>query len=323
MTGGIGEKEATELLACEGAELFELLTRAGQAKLRHSGAAVDPCAIVNAKSGNCGQDCAFCAQSSRSKATIARYGLRPASELFEAAQKAAIAGAARFSIVTSGRTIRSDIELSSIAEVVARIAAELSVTPCASLGLLDEHALGKLREAGLTRYHHNLETAESFYGRICTTRSWRQSIVTIEAAKKTGLSICCGGIFGMGERRSQRVELLASIRDLDVESVPLNFLHPIDGTPLEGHHELTPLDCLKVVAVARLMMPKREVRICGGREHNLRDLQSWLLVSGADGIMIGGYLTTSGRTIADDLQMIADAGLTITSHPHNERYVET
>lgn len=323
MTEGIGEREAYELLVCEGAELFELLARAGQTKLEHRGPIVDPCAIVNAKSGMCGQDCAFCAQSSRSHATIERYGLSPASELFEAAQNAATAGAARFSIVTSGRTIRSETELRSIAEVVARIATELPATPCASLGLLDDHAMGLLHQAGLTRYHHNLETAESFFDKICTTRSWRQSITTIEAAKKIGLSMCCGGIFGMGERRKQRIELLASIRDLDVESVPLNFLHPIDGTPLEGHHDLTPLDCLKVVAVARLMMPEREVRICGGREHNLRDLQSWLLLAGADGIMIGGYLTTSGRTIADDLQMILDTGLTLTSRPRGERHVGT
>ena len=313
MTSGISVAEARYLLDVEGPELYELLSRAGQTKLRHRGDSVDPCAIVNAKSGNCSQNCAFCAQSSRSEAAIERYGLLPAEALFDAARAAAEAGAARFSIVTSGRTVRTPAELRTIAQVIERIARELPVTPCASLGLLDAEALVRLRDAGLTRYHHNLESAESFWPSICTTRSWRRSLDTNTTAKELGLSVCCGGIFGLGESRTQRIELLEAIRDLEADSAPLNFLHPIPGTPLEGLRELTPLDCLKVVAVARLMMPEREVRICGGREHNLRDLQSWLLLAGADGIMVGGYLTTRGRTIADDLQMIRDAGLRLTS----------
>lgn len=320
---GITTREANELLQCEGSELLELLARAGRTKLEERGHLIDPCAIVNAKSGHCGQDCAFCAQSSRSKADIERYGLRPASELFAAAREAAEAGASRFSIVTSGRALASGAELRNIASVIERIAHELPLAPCASLGLLDGSALCTLSDAGLSRYHHNLEAAESFFPTICTTRSWCQSITTIEAAKKAGLTICCGGIFGLGELPGQRVELLESIRSLDVDSVPLNFLHPIAGTPLEGRCDLTPLDCLKVVAVARLMFPDREVRICGGREYNLRDLQSWILLAGIDGIMIGGYLTTGGRTIADDLAMIEDGGFFLTSRKQRDRDVRS
>lgn len=311
MTEGISPTEALELLRCQGAELVEFLGRAGATRRRHRGDEVDPCAIVNAKSGNCSQDCAFCAQSSRSTAPIERYPLRSAELLLEAGRAAGAAGAARFSVVTSGRAIRRDAELEVLAQVIRGTVEELGIEACASLGLLDEAALERLHEAGATRYHHNLEAAESFFPQICSTRSWRDSLETIAAARRLGFEVCCGGIFGLGESPDQRIELLETLRQLEVESVPLNFLHPIDGTPLAGQDDLSPMDCLKLVAVARLMMPTREVRVCGGREHNLRELQSWILLAGADGIMVGGYLTTGGRTVADDLRMIEDAGLTI------------
>ncbi len=315
MTVGISTTEALQLLTCEGAESFELFARAAATRLRHRGREVDPCAIVNAKSGNCGQDCAFCAQSSRSTAPIEKYSLLDADQLYQAGVEAAEAGAARFSIVTSGRAVHRKEELEVVAEVMRRVTRELPINACASLGLVDIDALRRLADAGMTRYHHNLETAESFFSKICTTREWRASLDTIEAAKELGLELCVGGIFGLGEDLEQRVELLDSIRALEADSAPLNFLHPIPGTPLGALTELTPLDCVKLIAVARLMMPEREIRVCGGREHNLRDLQSWVLMAGADGIMVGGYLTTGGRTVADDLQMIHDAGFTSSRVP--------
>lgn len=311
MRAGIDAAEALSLLRGGVADTLALVARAGAARVRDRGLLVDPCAIVNAKSGDCGQDCAFCAQSSRSTAAIEKYPLLDGGRLYAAAAVAADLGANRFSVVTSGRAVRRPAELAVIADLFRRIGRELPVTACASLGLLEREALARLVDAGMTRYHHNLECAESFFARICSTREWRASLDTIEAARSLGLELCVGGIFGLGESVEQRVELLEAIRATGAESAPLNFLHPIPGTPLAGVADLTPLDCVKIVAVARLMMPDREVRVCGGREHNLRDLQAFLLAAGADGLMVGGYLTTRGRTVADDLQMIADAGFAV------------
>ncbi len=309
MSEGVSVREALELLDCQGEELAELWARATRVRSRYRGRAVDPCAIINAKSGHCGENCAFCAQSARSRAVIEKYPLRTLESLWAEARSLAEAGARRVSLVTSGRVVRPGAELDLLAIVVQRMTMELEVDACASLGLLETGGLQALREAGLSRYHHNLETAESYFPQVCTSRSWRESVDTVEAAQSLGLEVCCGGIFGLGESLAQRVELLETIRQLDVACVPINFLHPIEGTPLAGHRELEPLDCLKLVAVARLMMPQKEVRLCGGREHNLRDLQSWVFLAGADGIMVGGYLTTAGRTMADDLRMVRDAGL--------------
>jgi len=304
----VGRTEALELLVVKGAELYELLARAGKARLRSRGTALNACAIVNAKSGHCSQDCAFCSQSSRSEAAIERYSLIAPERIVDAARQAAEAGACRLGIVTSGRAVRGDSDLEVLAEAVRRIDRELPIDPCASLGIVGTEELERLRDAGLCRYHHNLETAESFWPSICSTRPWQESVRTVEEARALGLPVCSGGIFGLGETLGQRVELLEAIAGLDVDSVPLNFFHPIPGTPLEALAELSPLDCVRIVAVARLMMPEREIRVCGGREHNLRDLQSWILLAGADGVMVGGYLTTRGRQIADDVRMFLDAG---------------
>ncbi len=306
---GISTGEARSLLHCRGPELYELLARAGRLTRERRGTRVHLCAIVNARSGDCDQDCAFCSQSKRSQADIAHYGLMDERQIVAAGREAADFGAHRFSVVTSGGAVRRDDHLDRICGALAEVRATTRVETCASLGLVDPEGLARLRDSGVTRYHHNLETAESHWERICTTRPWSDSLVTIRAAQEAGMELCVGGIFGLGESTDQRVELLESIRGLDVESVPINFLHPIGGTPLAQLAELTPLDCLKIIAVARLMMPDSEIRICGGREHNLRDLQSWILLAGVDGIMIGNYLTTAGRTVSDDLQMIRDVGL--------------
>ncbi|MBN1772250.1 MAG: biotin synthase BioB [Deltaproteobacteria bacterium] len=305
---GIGKREAVELLELEGPAVLELLARANRVRHERRGDVVALCSIVNARSGNCGEDCAFCAQSGRARTRIDRYPLLPAERIVAAARVAARHGAACFSIVTSGRR-PGRRELAGVARAVERIAHELPVRPSASLGLLDVADLRALRDAGLRCYHHNLETAESHFARICSTRRWSDGLRPIEAARRVGLSTCCGGILGLGESRAQRVELLAALRDLGVDSVPLNFLHAIPGTRLEREPPLPPLEALKAVAVARLMLPDRELRVCGGRGHVLRDLQSWIFAAGADGVMVGGYLTTAGRPVAVDLRMIRDAGL--------------
>ncbi len=308
---GINTTEALEALELEGGETYQLFARAHAVRLQHRGLSVNLCSVVNAKSGLCGEDCKFCAQSAHNDATIDCYPLIGTDEMVRAAQVAGEHRAARFGIVTSGLALEEEPEIDAVSSAINRIADGKRIHPCASLGNVSEEVLRRLKEAGLTRYHCNLETAESYYKEICSTRSWSESVDTIRAAKSLGLATCSGGLFGLGESLEQRVELLDQIRELDVDSVPLNFYHPIPGTPSAEQSSIDALACLRVVAVARLMMPEKEIRVCGGREYNLRDLQSWLLLCGADGLMVGGYLTTSGRNVADDLKMIDDAGFTV------------
>jgi biotin synthase len=294
-------------------DFHALLARAGEVRRRHSGNRVSACSIINARCGNCPEDCSFCAQSRRSSATIEKYPLVDEETMIRASAQAALDGASHFSVVTSGRAVNAERDLAAIAGAIGRIAEGGAIRPCASLGTLDESALRRLRNAGMTRYHHNLETARSFFPNICTTKDYDDKLRTVAAAKAVGLEVCCGGIFGLGESRAQRVEMLATIRDLDIDSVPINFLVPIPGTPLERQADLSPRECLKIIAVARLMMPGTSIRLCGGREPNLRDLQSWIFAAGADALMIGGYLVTGGRPVDLDRCMIADAGMELAS----------
>jgi len=303
--------EAVRLLASEGREMYALFARANAVRLEHTGKAVRLCGVLNAKSGMCPEDCKFCPQSVRSSSDVACYPLVSEDEMVAAACTAADNRSSRFGIVTSGEAVEDEGDVRTIAGAVSRISKELDIHPCASLGTVTREVLAELKAAGLTRYHCNLETAKSFFGEICTTHDWSDAAETIRAAKSLGMSTCSGGIFGVGESLAQRAELLYEVRELDPDSVPLNFLNPIPGTPLEDAPPIFALECLKVVAVARLMMPRKTIRICGGRERNLRDLQSWALIAGADGLMVGGYLTTRGRRVEDDLQMIADAGFEV------------
>ncbi|MCP4601313.1 MAG: biotin synthase BioB [Proteobacteria bacterium] len=307
----IDRLEAIAMLECRGPDIYELISRANTARIEHKGLKVRLCGVINAKSGLCTEDCKFCAQSEHNDSVIDCYSLIDAKKMTDAARTAEQNLASRIGIVTSGLAVQDKGEVKKVANAVEQIASDLSILPCASLGKVSKETLECLKDAGLTRYHCNLETAESFFSEICTTRDWSEAADTIRTAKQIGLATCCGGLFGLGESLSQRVELLEEIRDLDVDSVPLNFFHPVQGNRLEDVPQLTPLECLKVIAVARLMMPDREIRVCGGREHNLRDLQSWILISGADGLMVGGYLTTAGRNVKDDLKMVADAGFVL------------
>jgi len=308
---GIDTKEALELIALEGKAVYALLARANTVRLETRGMTVRLCGVLNAKSGNCTEDCKFCAQSAHNEANIDCYSLMSADRMVAAASRCQENRAGRFGIVTAGVATENPAEVVQIEKAVHTISRELKIKPCASLGKISKETLVRLKEAGLTRYHCNLETAESFFQNICTTRPWQEAVNTVKAAKEVGLAACSGGLFGLGESPAQRVELLDAVRDLDVDAVPLNFFNPIEGTALDHLKPLTPLECLQVVAVARLMMPTKEIRVCGGREKNLRDLQSVALISGADGLMVGGYLTTGGRAVEDDLQMIADAGFEV------------
>jgi len=298
-----------EIFRLNGAQLWPRLGEAGALRERHFGRQVSLCVIINAKSGLCSEDCAFCSQAATSRAGAPRYPLLNRRELVAAAQQAAAAGAARFSLVTSGRGIISRQEQKAVLEAVAAIRRATQVQVCASLGIVDQGFLKELKAAGVYRYHHNLETAPSFFPRICTTHTFAERVATIEAAKQAGLAVCAGGILGLGESIAQRWEMARSLRELEVDAIPLNFLHPLPGTGLEARQMLSPLEALKIIMAFRLFFPDRSLIICGGRQVTLRSLAPLIFAAGADALMTGDYLTTKGRLPEDDRQMLKDLGL--------------
>jgi len=291
-------------------DLLMLLAQANRIRNHFRGTRIQLCAIVNAKSGRCSENCIFCAQSAHYKTKIESYQLLNEAKILASAKTAQKNGATHFSIVTSGKGVAGASELKKICSSIHAISQNLGVIPCASLGLLSRDQFLTLFEAGLKRYHHNLETAPSHFSTICTTHQFAERLQTVRRAQEAGLEICAGGIFGLGETPAQRAELAFTLRDLAVDSVPLNFLHPIPGTPAENFPPLAPLEILKTIALFRFIMPRTEIRICGGREAALRTLQPLMYVAGADGTMIGNYLTTSGRNPAIDVQELYDLGLT-------------
>jgi biotin synthase len=265
---------------------------------------------MNAKSGRCPEDCAFCAQSSYYKAKIKVYPLIDPEVIVRRAKKAWEVGARRFSIVTSGKSLTKS-EVEKVCLAIREISKETKVQTCASLGMLNKEEASALKEAGLWRYHHNLETSCSYFPKICSTHSYDEDIRTIKIAQEVGFKVCCGGIFGMGESAEDRIMLAFMLKDLGVDSIPVNFLNSVPGTKLEGTYLLNPLECLKILAVLRFILPTREIITCGGREQNLRSLQSLMFFAGASGMMLGNYLTTKGRKPEEDLQLIKDLELIV------------
>ncbi len=315
----LDEDSALKVLHACREDLVPILKAADEVRGRSKGNEVNLCSIVNARSGRCSEDCAFCAQSAHYRTAADTYPLLPADKIVERAGEAAGFGAREFSIVTSGRGEGRAEDFDSITRSVGMVVSETPLMACASLGVLSGDQLSSLKRSGLTRYHHNLETARSHFPNVCTTHSYDEGFDMVRRAKEAGFYVCSGGIFGMGESPEQRVELALALRELDVDSVPVNFLNPIEGTPMAGHDDLTPMDCLKIIAMLRLTMPEKDVIVCGGREVNLRDLQSMIFFAGANGLMVGGYLTTSGRDYRDDLKMIEDLGFRVRGRERNER----
>jgi biotin synthase len=273
-----------------------------------NGREIKLCAIVNAKSGRCPEDCSFCAQSAHHKTRIETYPLMAPKQVLERARKAAGIGAKHFSIVTSGTTIEGK-DLKRVVETLLLLKKETELYLCGSLGIITRKTADCLKESGLSRYHHNLETAPSYFSQICTTHLYEEDLNTLKHAKEAGLEVCSGGIFGLGESPEQRLELAYTLKQAGINSVALNFLNPVPGTPLQKTEPLRPLEILKSVALFRFILPRKDIRICGGREYGLRDLHPLVLWAGANGIMIGDYLTTKGRDYRADLQMIHDLGL--------------
>ena len=306
---GLSRRSALALAEGSADDLSDLLYWSNRVRERHLGRRVRFCAILGAKQGRCPEDCRFCAQSSRYATGAAACPLKPQSEIRQAARAEHLAACESFGLVTSGLGPKEGPEWRRLLAAFRRIAGEGRVTPCASLGVLNDDTAAQLRAAGVRRYNHNLETSRRLYPHICTTHTYDDRIATVRAAAKAGIEVCCGGIFGMGETAEDRVDMAMELRELDVNSIPLNFLNPIPGTPLADAEPLAPRECLRIIAVYRLMFPTKHIKLAGGRERNLRDLQSWMFRAGADGAILGDYLTTTGRSWEDDLRMVSDLGL--------------
>ncbi len=283
----------------------ELLTRASRIRREFMGSDLQLCSILSAKSGLCGEDCRFCAQSSQHRAEVAVYPLKPRQEIVAAAQEAVRIGARRFGIVTSGNRL-SSAEVDSIAGATEEIVQTLDVAVCGSLGALEEGQLLKLKQAGMTRFHHNIETSRSFYRRIVSTHSYEQRLTTVRSAKAVGMEVCSGGIIGMGESWIDRVEMATTLRELDVDSVPINILTPIAGTPMESVDPITVEDVVRSICLFRLVLKDKVIKIAAGRERTLGRDQIMGFQAGANGMIIGGYLTIQGDSLEQDHALIEE-----------------
>ncbi|MDH5728452.1 MAG: biotin synthase BioB [Gammaproteobacteria bacterium] len=319
--GEISTTEARWLLSLENEYLSWLMAGADRIRKNFRGEEIEACAISNVRSGNCSENCSFCAQSGHYKTESPVHNYIPKEQLLEQAEKARQWGVSDLGIVSKGWGVRSEKEHQQLGEYFDLLSEQSDIGRCASLGVLDANNAQRLKQAGLENYHHNLECAESFFDEVCSTHTYQENIDTIKVAREAGMRVCSGGILGMGENLDQRIELAETLRRLDVESVPLNFLSPVLGTPMGDRQPMQPMEILQTIAVFRYMLPRAEIRIAGGRQF-LRDLQAMIFMAGASGIMIGDYLTTKGRQVEDDLQMMRDLGLQIRGDTQQRRQVQ-
>lgn len=303
----ISREEAFFISSLSRKDIFDLLSSANRIREHFRGNTVDLCAIINAKSGACPEDCSYCAQSAKSSAEIKTFRLVEKETILQKAQEAKEGGARRFCIVTSGKRA-SATELKKIVDMVSAVR-KLGLLPCATLGLLSGEDLLQLKDAGLERYHNNLETSERFFSEICTTHTYQDKLETIREVKSSGLSLCSGGIFGIGETWEDRVDMAFALSEIGPDSVPVNFLTPVKGTRLGVQKLLDPFDALKIISLYRFILPDKEIRVCGGRIQTLGEFNSFIFPAGADGLLTGNYLTTLGRNFEDDMKLINQYGL--------------
>ena len=306
--GEICGEEGLWLLQLDTTYLPWLMAGADRLRKRFRGEQVEVCAISNVRSGNCSENCSFCGQSGHYQTQSPVYNFISSEELSNQAQRARAWGASDFGVVSKGWGVRSEKERRQLKEYFNTLEHHTDIGRCASLGVLDGETARELKAMGMENYHHNLECAQSFFPNVCTTHSYQENIDTIRHARDAGLRVCSGGILGMGESLEQRIELALTLRDLDVESVPFNFLSPQPGTPFGQHQPMQPMEILQTIAVFRYLLPRAEIRIAGGRQF-LGDLQSMIFMAGASGVMIGDYLTTKGRRVEDDIKMLQDLRL--------------
>lgn len=311
----IDHDDAIELLELKGDQRYDLFYWANRIRLEFLGPEISLCGIVSARTGSCSEDCRFCCQSAHYNTNI-QSQTAPTQQIVRACNQAIDDGAHCFGIVSSGRSV-SDDNIKQLAPAITKITSDNRINCSASLGCITEKQAQNLYDLGLRSYHHNLETSRRFFPQIVSTHNYDQRIATIEAAKRAGLKICSGGIIGLGETLDDRVDLAITLRELQVDSVPINFLMPIEGTPLAKNEVIRPLTALQTIAMFRFVLPDRQIKIAGGREQCLGDLQSWMFYAGASGTMIGNYLTAPGRSQQADLKMFADLEMPIKSYPDN------
>ncbi|MFN9176157.1 MAG: biotin synthase BioB [Synechocystis sp.] len=311
----LSRQEALQLTAIEGEENILLLCEAAdRISQACCGNVVDLCSIINVKSGNCSENCGFCSQSSHHPGSDSPvYGLKTQAEILEQARAAAAAGAKRFCLVSQGRGPKynspKDKEFEEILATVRQIVTETAIKPCCALGEVTAAQAEQLKAAGVTRYNHNLEASANYYEKIVTTHTWQDRVDTVKNLKAAGIQACTGGILGMGESWEDRIDLALSLRELEVESVPLNLLNPRSGTPLGEVNKLTPYEALKAIAIFRFILPQQIIRYAGGREAVMGELQALGLKAGINAMLVGHYLTTLGQPPEQDQQLLASLGL--------------
>lgn len=311
----LSREDALELTETPALEIPYLAAAANEVRERFVGNKVESCALSNIKSGACSEDCKFCSQSAHYKSDAPVYPQISVEEILEQARIAESNGASEFCMVSSGWGATSEREFETVLEAVRRIKAETSLFVDASLGFLTPEQVVRLKEAGLYRNNHNLEASKGYFEKICTTHTHEQRTSHIEMVRYYGIHPCSGGILGMGETPENRIDLALELRKLRADCVPINILNPRPGTPLAHVEPLTPMEIIKTIAIFRLILPESTIKIAGGREVNLRDLQAMAMQAGANGLILGNYLTTMGRNPAQDLRMLADLGFEVAPSP--------
>lgn len=305
----LSEAEGISVLEADDDEVLSIMNAAFKVRKHYYGKKVKLNLIINAKSGLCPEDCGYCSQSMVSKAPIDKYPLLEKNVLVDGARKAMDMKVGTYCIVASGRGPTKN-EVNQVVEAVKEIKSTMPMKICACLGILSQEQAHQLKDAGVDRYNHNLNTSKENFANITSTHTYDDRVDTVETARASGMSPCSGCIVGMGETNQQIVEVAYSLRELDADSIPVNFLHSIPGTPLESYNHLNPQKCLKVLALFRFICPTKEIRISGGREVNLRSLQALGLYA-ANSVFVGDYLTTEGQDSTDDHRMIEDLGFEI------------
>ncbi len=285
-----------------------LCDAANEIRQTFCGNRVDSCSIINARSGRCGENCKWCAQSAHFNTGVEEYGCIDAEEALALARYNDSRGISRFSLVTSGRKVDKK-DMPHFCDIYRRLAQETNLFLCASMGLIDEDEMAMLHDAGVRRYHCNLESAPSFFPSLCTTHTTEDKIRTIQAAKSVGMTVCSGGIIGMGETMQQRIELAMTLRDLNVDSVPINILIPIPGTPLQDMPPISEEEVARTVAIFRFILPDKYLRFAGGRARLSKQAERRILLGGMNGVLMGDMLTTIGNKIDEDRELFRSVGL--------------
>ncbi len=306
----ISYEDAHYLMKVFGNDIYDLLYWANNIRYQSFKNIVSICSIISAKQGSCSEDCRFCSQSSRYKTEISEFQLIDERKIAGAVSKGKENKSSCVGVVTSGYSLNGSDNFDRICDEANELSKKDGPAVHTSIGAITNTMAKKLVSSGVEMINHNLETSEGYYPNICTTHTYKDRVETIEIAKNAGLKICSGGILGVGESVEDRLDLAFKLKELDVDAIPLNFLNPAKGTPSFSEKPLEPMEVLQIIAVFRYILPDKELKIAGGREENLRDMQSWMFYAGANSTMVGDYLTTKGKSPDDDLQMIKDLGMT-------------